>query len=99
MRALRLASDEARAKARTIAEALDVELGSLIEATEGGVEITPPRPLMFDRAAAAATPVQPGEIAVRGTVVVRCSIPVPLPCGRHRVSGPDGGRGHRGPAA
>ena len=68
--ALRRASQEARTKAQTIAEALGVRLSSLIEATEGGVEVTPPRPLAFERAAFAATPVQPGELTVRATVTV-----------------------------
>jgi len=72
--AQRQASREARTKAQTIAEALDVRLGSLIEATEGGVEVTPPRPLAFERAAFAATPVQPGELTVRATVTVRYAL-------------------------
>jgi uncharacterized protein YggE len=72
--ALRKASREARTKAQTIAEALGVRLSSLIEATEGGVEVTPPRPLMFEKAAFAATPVQPGEMTVRATVTVRYRI-------------------------
>jgi uncharacterized protein len=74
MRALRQASEEARAKARTIALALDMALGDLIEASEGGVEITPPRPVMFGRAAMAGAPVQPGEMTVRATVTVRYGI-------------------------
>jgi uncharacterized protein YggE len=71
MEALRQASREARAKAEAITQALGVHLGSLIEATEGGIEVVPPRPLAFERSVMAATPVQPGELTVRATVTVR----------------------------
>ena len=71
MEALRQASQEARTKAQAIAEALGVRLSALIEASEGGVEVVPPRPLAFERGALAATPVQPGEMTVRATVTVR----------------------------
>jgi uncharacterized protein YggE len=74
VRALRQASDEARTKARAIAEALGVGLGTLLEASEGGVEVNPPRPLMFEKAAMADTPVQPGEISIRATVQVRYAV-------------------------
>jgi uncharacterized protein YggE len=74
MEALRKASQEARAKAQAIAEALGVRPGVLIEATEGGVEVVPPRPVAFVREALAATPVQPGELTVRATVTVRYAI-------------------------
>jgi uncharacterized protein YggE len=74
VRALRQASDEARTKARAIAEALGVGLGTLLEASEGGVEVNPPRPLLFEKAAMADTPVQPGEISIRATVQVRYAI-------------------------
>jgi uncharacterized protein YggE len=74
MEALRKASQEARAKAQAIAEALGVRPGVLIEATEGGVEVVPPRPFALERAALAATPVQPGEMTVRATVTVRYAI-------------------------
>jgi uncharacterized protein YggE len=71
MEALRQASQEARTKAQAIAEALGVRLSGLLEASEGGVEVVPPRPLAFERGAIAATPVQPGEMTVRATVTVR----------------------------
>ncbi len=71
-RALERASQEARARAQAIAGALGVQLGDLIEAREGGVEVTPPRPLFSERAA--ATPIQPGEITVRATVTVRYTV-------------------------
>jgi uncharacterized protein YggE len=73
-RALDQAAKEAREKAQAIAAALDAQLGRLLEASEGGAEITPPRPVAFERAAFAAAPVQPGEVSVRATVTVRYSI-------------------------
>jgi uncharacterized protein len=70
--ALRQASVQARAKAQAMAGALGVQLGDLIEASEGGVEVTPPRPLFAERAA--VTPIQPGEMTVRAAVTVRYAI-------------------------
>jgi uncharacterized protein YggE len=74
--ALQQASEEARAKAQTIAEALGVHLGDLLEAGEGGVEVTWPQPVAFaaGRIDSAPTPVQPGEMTVRATVTVRYAI-------------------------
>jgi uncharacterized protein len=72
--ALQQAAREAREKAQSMAAALDAKLDRLLEASEGGVEFIPPRPLEFARAdVAAATPVQPGEIVLRATVTVRYS--------------------------
>ena len=71
VQALRQASAEARTKAQAIAEALGVHLGNLLEASEAGVEVTPPRPVFFERA---ATPIQPGEMTVRATVTVHYAI-------------------------
>jgi uncharacterized protein len=73
-RTLRQASEEARAKAQAIAEALGVHLGDLIEASEGGVEVTWPRIVTPGRIDGAPTPVQPGEMTVRATVTVRYAI-------------------------
>ena len=72
--ALRQASEEARAKAQAIAEALGVHLGDLIEASEGGVEVTWPHIVTPGRFDGALTPVQPGEITVRTTVTVHYAI-------------------------
>lgn len=72
--ALRQAADEARNKARAIAAALDVDLGSLIGASEGGVQVIGPPPVAFAREAFASTPVQPGEINVHATVTVHYQI-------------------------
>lgn len=73
--ALRQASEQARAKAQAMADALGVHLGDLLEASEGGVEVTPPRPVFFERAGGpAAMPVEPGEMTVSATVTVRYGI-------------------------
>ncbi len=72
--ALQQASQEAQGKAKAIAAALGVTLNRLLEAREGGVDVTPPRPLLFARAAMADTPVQPGEVIVHASVTVRYSI-------------------------
>src|SRR5437879_919465 len=72
--ALRKASAEARTKAQAIAEALGVHLGTLLEASEGGVEVTPPPSVFFYRGANAGTPIQPGEMTVRATVTVHYAI-------------------------
>jgi uncharacterized protein len=73
-RALAQAAQEAREKAKAIADALNVRMGLLLEASEGGVDVIPPRPLAFERAAIAATPVEPGEISLRASVTVRYSV-------------------------
>jgi len=70
--ALRQASEQARTKAQAIAEALGVHLGTLLGASEANVEVTPPRPVFFERAA--ATPIEPGEMTVRASVTVRYGI-------------------------
>jgi uncharacterized protein len=73
-KALHQAAQEARDKARTIADSLDVRLGRLIEAREAGVDVSPPPTVAFERAALASTPVQPGELTVRATVVIRYAV-------------------------
>jgi uncharacterized protein YggE len=73
-RALQQAAQQAREKARAIAAALDVRVGRLLEASEAGVDVIPPRPLAFERAALAATPVEPGEITLRASVTVRYAV-------------------------
>jgi uncharacterized protein len=70
-RALAQAAQQARDKVGTIADALRVRVGRLLEASEGGVDVIPPRPLAFAREALAATPVEPGEISLRASVTVR----------------------------
>lgn len=73
-RALQQAAREARGKAEAIAESLGVRLGRLLEAREAGVDVSPPPPVAFERAAFASTPVQPGELTVRATIVIRYAV-------------------------
>jgi uncharacterized protein YggE len=78
-RALRQAVKEARAKARAIAEALDVRLGDVMEVQEGGVNIRPPVMenvrMMAMAASDASTPVSPGQVSVSAAVTIRFRIP------------------------
>jgi uncharacterized protein len=75
--ALKEAVQEARGKAQAMADALHVNLGEVIEATEGGITVAP-RLQTFAAAgpavAGAATPVSPGEIEIRANVTVRYRI-------------------------
>lgn len=76
--ALRQAVAEARRKAAAMADALDVELGSIISVEEGSVSIARPMMDMGGRAMAmqeaAPTPVAPGEVRVSATVSIRYRI-------------------------
>ncbi len=77
LRALRQAADEAKAKARAMAEALGVELVHVREATEGGVSIQPRQEMLAGAAramGATATPVHPGELRIQATVTLRYEI-------------------------
>lgn len=69
--ALQLAAQEARAKAEAIASALNLQLGEVIEVREEGGQASYPVERRFAASAAAATPVQPGEIRVGAGVSVR----------------------------
>ena len=75
--ALREAVQEARGKAQAMADALQVKLGEVNEASEGGVSVVP-RALTFAPSAAPAgqepTPVSPGEIEIRANVTIRYRI-------------------------
>jgi len=73
LKALRLASEDARTKAATIADALGGKLGKLREASEGGVSVGPIQPMMMkmDMARSAGTTVEPGEITVTASVSLR----------------------------
>jgi uncharacterized protein YggE len=79
--ALKIAVREARTKAKTIAQALDLPLGSVLEVTEGGVHVIP-----FNQnfggarmmaASAVQTPIEPGEVRVQANVTVRYEIGSP----------------------
>jgi uncharacterized protein YggE len=75
--ALRRAVREARSKAATMAEALGVSLGPVLDAREGGVSVEPPQfaTRMFAmEARASETPVSPGEITVSANVTLRYRI-------------------------
>ena len=75
--ALKEAVQEARGKAQAMAEALRVNLGEVLEASEGGVSVVP-RVQAFARtaepAAQTSTPVSPGEIEIRANVTIRYRI-------------------------
>jgi uncharacterized protein YggE len=75
--ALREAVQEARGKAQAMADALHVNLAEVLEATEGGVTVSP-RVQAFQAVAGAGpatpTPVSPGEIEVRANVTLRYRI-------------------------
>ena len=75
--ALKHAVEEARGKAQTMAEALRVNLGEVLEASEGGISVvdhveafTASRALV----AAPETPVSPGQIQVNANVTIRYRI-------------------------
>jgi uncharacterized protein len=73
--ALGKAAAEARSKARTIADALGVQLGDIEEAVEGGVSVSPvmARAEMM-MARDVSTPVAPGEVVVGASLTVRYRI-------------------------
>lgn len=76
--AMRRAVREARSKAATMAEALEVSLGPVLDAREGGVTIARPEfaetRMMAMDSRSAATPVAPGEITVSANVTLRYRI-------------------------
>ncbi len=69
--ALRLAVQEARVKAETIAAALNLKLGEVLDVREDGAQTTYPVERRFAAPAAAGTPIQPGQIQVSAAVTVR----------------------------
>ena len=69
--ALRLAAQEARIKAETIAAALNLTLGEVLEVREEGAQTTYPVERRFAAPAAAGTPIQPGQIQVSAAVTIR----------------------------
>jgi len=74
--ALKRAIQEARSKASVMAEALRVNLGEVLEASEAGVSVTPfAETGMAQRLALAAeTPVSPGQVQIQANVTVRYRI-------------------------
>jgi hypothetical protein len=68
---------EARGKAQAMADALHVSLAEVIEASEGGVSVSPRIESMVSaRAAAQAveTPVSPGQLEIHASVTIRYRI-------------------------
>jgi uncharacterized protein YggE len=76
--ALKHAVEEARGKAQTMAEALHVNLGEVLEASEAGISVVDRvEPFAASRAMVAAapeTPVSPGQIQVNANVTIRYRI-------------------------
>jgi uncharacterized protein YggE len=77
--ALADAARTARAKAETLAKALGVRLGEILEIAEGGVSITPPPSPRYgmarmESASMAPTPVSAGQVGVEASVTLRYRI-------------------------
>jgi len=76
--ALKQAVTEARQKAETIAEALSLRLGAVVDVSENGVSVVPLAEASFVEARTAGfsalTPVSPGQLQVHANVVVRFRI-------------------------
>lgn len=77
-KALQLAVDEARGKARAIAGALGVELGPVQDVQEGGISIQLPKlggpRMMAMEARVPETPVEAGQVTVSANVTLRYRI-------------------------
>ncbi|MCU0540229.1 MAG: SIMPL domain-containing protein, partial [Desulfobacterales bacterium] len=69
--ALRLAAQEARVKAETIAAALNLQLGEVLDVREDGAQTSYPVERRFAAPAAAGTPIQPGQVQVSAAVTIR----------------------------
>jgi uncharacterized protein len=77
--ALADAARAARAKAETLAKALGLRLGEILEVAEGGISISPPPIPRFTRMAMAesamdSTPVSAGQVGVTASVTIRYRI-------------------------
>lgn len=76
--AMRRAVEEARGKARAMADALEVSLGAVLEAQEGGYSIDRPQfaqtRMMAMESSMADTPVAPGQVTVSASVTLRYRI-------------------------
>ena len=74
LEAIKVAAQGAREKAKTLAQALGVKLGRLLEATEGGARLVSPRHqlastrMSMAMSEASEVPLSPGELAVQATV-------------------------------
>jgi uncharacterized protein YggE len=74
-----MAVQEARAKAEAIAAGLNLQLGEVLDIREEGAHAPYPAERRFASAAAAATPVQPGQVQVGAAVTVRFRLVAPQP--------------------
>ena len=76
--ALADAARAARAKAETLAKALGLRLGEILEVAEGGISVSPPPMPRFSRMAMAesmdSTPVSAGQVGVTASVTIRYRI-------------------------
>lgn len=78
--ALSDAALKARAKAQTLASALGLKLGNVLEVAEGGVSVVPQpyprygRVAMMEMSAAPETPVSAGQVGVQASVTIRYRI-------------------------
>jgi uncharacterized protein len=77
--ALADAARTARAKAETLAKALGVRLGEILEVAEGGVSVSPPPSPRYpmarmEAASMAPTPVSAGQVGVEASVTLRYRI-------------------------
>jgi uncharacterized protein YggE len=69
--ALKLAAREARVKAESIAAALGLKIGEVVEVHEDGAQTSYPVERRFAAPAAAGTPIQPGQVQVAAAVTIR----------------------------
>jgi uncharacterized protein len=77
--ALKLAAQEARVKAETIAAALSLQLGEVVEIREEGARMPYPAERKYAAPASAGTPIQPGQIEVSAGVSIRFKLNPPKP--------------------
>lgn len=78
--ALAKAAREAAAKAKVLADAMNVELVAVRHVQEAGVQAGPPQPFFrggAEMARVAATPIQPGQVRVEASVVITYRITAP----------------------
>jgi len=77
--ALKLAAQEARVKAETIAAAMSLQLGEVVEIREEGARMPYPAERKYAATASSGTPVQPGQIEVSAGVSIRFKLYPPKP--------------------
>jgi uncharacterized protein YggE len=76
LEALEVAAQDARGKAKALAQALGVKLDGLLEVIEGGAQVLPRRHqlatarMSMAMAESSDVPLSPGELAVRATVTL-----------------------------